>query len=330
MRTIKRLVLILALIATGNLYSQSYTINHFQSTYDTLTDYNSLALELFRAGQTPELFQEEFIFGFDFPFYDKTETSILIRYDGITYFPNSPSYNMYLFASDYMIAIWDTANLYSDFRYAYTTKDSLQALVFEYHNVYHLEELYLNGENHTINFQMWLLENGDIELHFGEIELSNCSYYFPGQGFSLDNTSPTGNIYGPWVSINNYDITKSACFGGDHSNPSIIYDDDFNCDVLTSIPPKGYVVQFKRNGNTSIEEPEKTMQYALQQNGDNILISGDMSHYQFATVYDMMGRILATSNDNSIQLANTASQILIVVIEDEKGVEKHKISFDTY
>src|SRR5688500_16423934 len=150
--------------------SQDYTIQHFQSNYDTLVDYNSLSVELAVAGEYPYSWEKVFDFGFEFPFYGDTFSEVILDNWAVGYFPGSPEYNLHLFAAYYTVAHFqDTSYLYSEVRYQYTSSKDVDALVIEYHNVYESWEYDDYGPNHFINFQIWFYENGVIEIHFGPI-----------------------------------------------------------------------------------------------------------------------------------------------------------------
>lgn len=308
--------------------AQSYSISHFQSSYDTLINYNSVNIELALEGEDPFYWEKVFDFGFDFPFYGETFTEVNIDSDGVGHFPQSPEFNLFLFGGAYTIGeFFDTSYLFSEVRYSLFSSDSLEALVIEYHNVYVDDEYDENGANHSINFQMWFYENGVIELHFGNIDLTNCSYYFSGQGFSFDNENPTGEIYGPWVSINNNDFSESACFLGNHLNPTILFDDDDNCDVLTSIPPEGYIVQFSPSTISSIEDDldgTPTNFYVTQQDG-LIKILGESGCFESCYIYDIMGRKIGRTNENEFYIDSNNPQIVILHIEGDCGQEVHKL-----
>ncbi len=308
--------------------AQSYEINHFQSTYDTIIDYKSVNIELGLAGEDPYYWEKNFDFGFEFPFFSDTFDNVFIDSDGFGSFPESSEYNLNLFAGIYTIApILDTPYLHSEVRYTSTIVNQLKALVVEYHNVFVRYEYNKNGENHSISFQMWFYENGTIELHFGPIDLSQCSHYFPGQGYSFDNEDPVGNIYGPWTKINNNDLSESACFSGDHSNPTILYDDDANCDVLTSIPPEGYVVQFLPSNISAVEPlfPKSNNLFSCTQSNGVIEIVGDERQYISCSVYDLMGRKIGYSTNSRFSINTDASQLYILVIEREYGQETHRL-----
>ncbi len=308
--------------------AQSYSIDHFQSSYDTMINYNSVNIELGLAGEDPYYWEKSFDFGFEFPFYGEKYNKVFIDSDGVGYFPGSPEFNIYLFAGSYTVGeIIDTSYLHSEVRYTSTSLNNIEALVIEYHNVYNDDEYDENGANHSINFQIWFYENGVIELRFGAMDLTDCSYYFPGQGFSFDNVDPTKEIYGPWVSINNNDFSESACFFGDHSNPTILYDDDNNCGVLTSVPPDGYVVQFSPSDISSLEELNNEIEnkfHLIQQHG-KVKVMGELDHYKSCSIYDSMGRKIGYTEDNEFFINLKNPQIFIVLIDSKFGQESHKL-----
>ena len=320
--------LIFQLTISAACISQSYQIYHFQSTYDSLITYNSVNLEMGLAGEDPYIWEKSFDFGFEFPFYKDTFNNVYIDNNANGYFPGSNEYNLFLFEGLYITGlILDTPYLHSEVRYAYTTINNLDALVIEYHNVYVLPEYVDDREDHFINFQMWFYDNGVIEVHFGNIDLTNCTYYFPGQGFSFDNEDPTGNIYGPWVSINNNDFSESACFFGDHENPEILYDDFDNCSVLTSIPPEGFVIQFSPSTISAVEDFHKQVDHkfnVMEHNGI-VEISGDLSDYKSCSMYDLMGRKVGYSEESEFSINAVHGQVYILLIESELGTETHKL-----
>ena len=86
------LQLALAIVCAG----QSYEINHFQSNYDTIVNYNSVNIELGLAGEDPYYWDKNFDFGFEFPFFGDTFDNVFIDSDGLGSFPASSEYNLCL------------------------------------------------------------------------------------------------------------------------------------------------------------------------------------------------------------------------------------------
>ncbi|MGB0403206.1 MAG: hypothetical protein ACPGEG_03855 [Salibacteraceae bacterium] len=321
----KYLVITLQLFIITFCSAQSYTINHFQTSFDTLTDYNSLNQELIGKGEDPIVWINTFDFGFDFLFFDKVYREVNMEYDGSGTFKGSPNYNLFLFQANYTVGTMPK----SENRYKSDTINGLKVLKLEYRNMYFDDEWSINGENHFINFQTWFYEDGTIEVHFGDIDLSKCSYYFPGQGFSIDNSDPVGNIIGPWVSINTNDFSKGACFWGDHNNPHKIHNNEDSCWVLTSIPPPGFVVQFVRSP-TSIKEAEKVevKNFKVIKNNGFITIQDNFNCFQSCSIYDVTGRKTDQKTETQFLLNEKSQNLLILKIEGSCGTEIHKLIAD--
>ncbi len=307
--------------------SQAYEIKYYQSNYDTLVNYNSVNLDLAFEGVYPYVWEKTFDFGFNFPFYDSTYNSVIIDSDGVGLFPGSPEYNFNLFSGQYIIDfITDTSYLHSEVRYASIIENNFKIFIIEYHNVYNLDEFDENGTNHKINFQIRFCENGIIELHFGEIILENCSYYFPDQGFSFDNSNPSDNIYGPWVGINNNDLAKCAFFQGNHNTPELIYDRIEDIDVLTSIPPEGFIIKFIPHDISSNKENVfLAMKYSLVYKNNGFEIQGEMNDYISCEIFDITGNLIVKFYDNHYSFHRDSPKILFVRIRHKNGYEIHKI-----
>ena len=309
-------------------FAQAYTITHFQSSYDTLPDYNSATIECLLEEGSANYWEKNFEFGFDFPYFGTPYSNFFWDSDAIAYFPNTENYNMYLFSASYMVGqVLDTTYLSSEVRYANTEINNTKAFVIEYHNVYNSDEYNDSGANHYLNFQAWFYENGVIEIHFGDIDLANCSYYFPGQGFSFDNLDPTDNLYGPWITISTDDYSESACIFDDHNNPTIIYDDDYSCGVLSSIPPEGFIIRFAPSDISTTEGivELKYQNYKIQTQNGIIEILGDLNKFNSCTAYDLTGRKIGYSETNMLHLISNDFQILMLVVESDYGQESHKI-----
>lgn len=311
---------------------QTYTIDYFQSEYDTIVDYNSATLEQWFSTAT-YYWEVDFDLGFDFPFYDLVSNVITLGSDGIGYFPQTEEFNLFLYQSGFYLPapfnnpnITPTTFLDSEIRYSNTIENGLKNFTLEYHNVYFEDELYENGPNHIINFQTSFYENGIIEVRFGEMNLDSCSYYFPGEGFSFDNEDSTNNIYGPWVFIVTDDYQQGACFAGDHNAPELIYDDDDNCEVLESVPPSGFVIRFRPSDVSSIKSIDVDgQQFYITQQGDMARINGDLQNYHSCTVYDLMGRKIIHSKEDEILLGSISNQVLLFVLKTDRGEETHKV-----
>lgn len=322
------------LLGVNNIcQSQDYTIQHFQSSYDTITDYQSVTKELVSEGELWWYWERAFNFGFEFPFYGDTFSEVFIDDWAVGYFPESSEYNVYLFGANYIVADildttnWNTVYLNSEVRYAYTSVNDIKALVIEYHNVYERDEYEEYGANHVINFQLWFYENGVIETHFGPIDLDNCSRYLPGEGFTHDPKDLESGIYGPWVAINNFDFSKSAYFFGDHANPNILYDDHENAGVVTSIPPTGFVIQFlpAAVSSTADIQQEVSNNFDVLQHDGIITITDPSGCFESCELYNVLGNKIGYSNSLEFNINETLPQIIFIQIKSDCGLEIHKI-----
>lgn len=322
----KTLLTLMAIASSLFLGAQSYTVDYFQSNYDSLENYTSLSIEMGLANGNPYYWEKELEFGFDFPFFDETHDMVILDEEAVGMFPGSEDYNLFLFGGvAYTIDVANSPDyLESDIRYEYLTKDGVAAVGVEYRNIYIEEELEEVGKNHYINFQYWFFEDGRIEIHFGDIDLDECSYYFPGQGFSFDNEDPDDEIYGPWITLNTADYSQTACFYGDYSDPIITLDNYENCGVLTSIPPIGSVIRFSLESTSGIETVSEHA-FAVTAIEDMVQVNGDLTQFESLSVYDLNGRLLAQTKENQIALSNSAASILLVKIESSTEIETHKV-----
>lgn len=320
---------VVTLFFTSYSLAQDYTINTFNQSYDTLTDYNSLSFELAFAGELPFDWAHVFEFGFSFPFYGQEYDSVLLDSDGYGLFEGSEDYNLSLFAGEWTIDnVIDTPYIFSEIRYKHFEIQSQKVFVLEYHNVYLVDEFDENGTNHFINYQAHFYEDGTIEIHFGEINLDQCSYYFPGYGFSTSNVTPQ-EIYGPWAMINNHDMTKSAIIWGDLDDPDIAYDDSTAFGVLTSVPASGDVIQFQPNKDSSLNvEAVQPVAMLLTSRNGLLSVNDELHEIMGLKVYDLLGREVSSSTTTQVQVPEASrNQILFVEIQFTNGTSGYQKLF---
>jgi len=324
----KQFLLFIFLCFSLTVFSQLYEITYENLTYDTLTDYTSISIQEGYQGDAYG-WEVDVAFGFDFPFYGNGYDTIVMDYGGYAYFSDIVDAEFEFFVADWVIAeITDPLDVNSDVRYGYMDAGGTSALVFEWHNVFLADELEENGENHHINYQVWFYETGVMEVRFGDIDLENCSYYFPGLGFSFDNQNPEGEVYGPWIGLYNDDIGEVAYLEGDHANPNLVYSEaDFTDGVLTSVPDEGFVVRFSPIDVSVDESSVFSNYYRVDQTSSQLIIQGDMSNYISAELYDLTGRIVFSTDHNVIGTQGLSGQILFLIIESNHGKEVHRIVF---
>ena len=110
-----------------------------------------------------------------------------------------------------------------------------------------------NPTDHRINFQVWLYENGVIEIHFGEIDLANTPFFSDTAGFIWSD----GDTYGPWIEIGNFDLSEVYCVSGTSSNIIIITVED-STDIFYGIPTNGQYFRWVPDEVSGVH-PEKVL-----------------------------------------------------------------------
>jgi len=311
------------LFLTFQLSSQSYKVEIVEIPYDTLTDYTSLGLE--KAMETPIyfVFEQEFEFGFGFPYFDTILHSFIFENESIGYIEGCLEYPMYLFSKQFMLYVEKkpVPNLDSDFRYKYTEIGGKKVFIFEFKKVVYqgdANEPKFN-RNH-FSFQHWFWENGDLEIRFGESFILP-ELYMPGMGIK-DQVS--GNFFPFALTLSNYDLDENINISGNlNDNPTIHLTDTWSQDSpgITYIPEKNTVCRFKKLPTKTRDQSSRisipTIAY------DRISIPKDILLKNYI-IYDITGYQLlyGTSNDINIQSLNNGTYILLLT--DQSGTSSHK------
>lgn len=255
----KIIVALLVVVLTQNICSQeNYTVGWGNSTYDTLSTYTSILYELL-----PEPYmgfsEVEINFGFSFPFFDTYFTSVNIDANGIGYFSNSEHvYQLFAFEGGYQNHY--NLPIFSDWRYVNETVNEIGVLKIEWRNVGIYDDIESsNPTDHRINFQMWLFENGIIEYHFGETDLTNTPFYSETNGFIWED----GESYGPWIGIINDDSESEVYFlSGTNDDIILITDDDYS-DIFYDVPVNGQYFRFTPDEITSIQTEQISRKFDI-------------------------------------------------------------------
>lgn len=237
-----------------NISAQSYVVDWRIEQYDTLTDYTSILYEIL---EEPLLNNQEaeINFGFSFPYFNTVHNAVTIDGSGYVYFQDSENdYHLYVFSGDFERLL--RSDLYSDWRMKKDTS-GIDIMKIEWRNIGIYDDVYSNTPTyHYMNFQLWFYENGIIEYHFGPINLNNTPYYDFNSGFVWDD----GECYGPWIAIQNTDITEFYYITGTNFNTQVATEPE-DVDIFYDIPPTGRVFRFLpaelvAAGNNKIEKVE--------------------------------------------------------------------------
>jgi len=244
----KNLILITCFIAIAESYisaqSDEYLIESFQGEYVELGDYQSLAI---KALGNP-LFEEVLHLDFPFPLYG-------VNYDSFTYL--NDSWGSFTVEQDISLLLmdfsrgyaWDTVqdsnNILSDIRYAHVLTNGIQAFVLQYTKMGFFADPVEEFEP-SMNFQIWLFENGVLEVHFGEMDMNGTPIYEPGEGFYCYTTSggvDMSEICGPHVGISDpLNEENAIAVSGSWDDYEVVGD---QYAVLNTLPPVGWIIRFK-------------------------------------------------------------------------------------
>ena len=281
---------ILSFLCNTEIKAQSpgYTIESFQDTYTELESYESIALI---TGFDP-LWSFEFQLDFPFPFYDSIYTRLFFDRSGWGSFTEDQDLSLFLMQYDgWTYDPWmGSKDIDSDARFSHVTIGELQALVIQFTKARIFADPFEDSLDTYLNFQVWLIENGVIEVRFGDIHMDGNPIYKAGKGVychTTDEGIDTTDICGPLMSIANpFDESDAIGLHGSYDDYEItgsLYS------RLTVLPPFGWVIRFKPITVSTSSPVKGISQLLINPNpaSDNIYLShkiGDIS------IFDASGR----------------------------------------
>ncbi len=274
MRLIAHCISLLLLISLGDnklIAQDTYTVSWGMEEYTPLEDYFSM-YEVVNLGSGLGS-DSEFCLGtnyilteiglnFDFPFYDQVLTRATpIPTGNIIFDLYNSSKQIAFFFARVEDANCPDGPLLSDFRVQRGIKDGLKFCAFEMVDGV-LQSDVVQGTvlpHHTINFQVWLYENGTIQFRAGDINVEGSPNYVPGVGFIRRDSVPEGPHLGiqSWIQSDEYFIL------GSFENPEIINEFDFG-NRISGLPEKGWTATWTYNNFTSTKEAEDEVPYEHQ------------------------------------------------------------------
>ncbi|NNE16156.1 MAG: T9SS type A sorting domain-containing protein [Saprospiraceae bacterium] len=292
----KKILLIALLISqTQKPKAQEYIIESFQSEYEELENYNSLQLETLG-----DCCYNEYQFGFDFPYFDRSYTSIEGDETAIySFFDNIFAVRLLGFIYD-----WDSvsnpANIQSDIKYVNTTLNNKKVLIIQYTKMRLASDTSIEEYDSNINFQHRFWEDGTIEIVFGDMNLDNSPNYIPNDGLflmvngdSLVNLGPELGLVAP---------EEEFYIGGEGPFDNLEQTDFLG--RLLKLAPKGWIIRFTRKLTNSLEQyPEKTKRIIAMPNPviDNLQFVYDKQNkIQSLSIFDCFGSMLYHSDERLI------------------------------
>jgi hypothetical protein len=318
---LKKIIFIILLSSTSCIYSQTYTAIGFQDNYTEIDSFTSLLLE--RRGSTNWV--KKFNLNFQFPFYDSLYTYITCNKRAVCFFENEPDFGIRLFTNltygldtDFK----DTMNILSDIRYKLSKKYGLKALVVQF------TKNRLDGDpsiiqfDSYINMQHWFYENGNIEIRFGDFNLTNSPFYVSGKGYFHRFGNGSFLNLGPEVGVQHpYNIDDQTWMYGPYDNYSIINQGDY----LTTLPPKGWVIRFERKPVAT--KDVNTYTSAIYPNpASDILNIKSKEPIEQIKIYDTKGIVQSLSKYEveKIPISNLAAGLYFIEIKYKNKIEIQK------
>jgi len=285
--------------------SSGYTIESFQGVYTELDQYESI--------QSPTDFdifwEREFELNFQFPYYDSVYNRVIFVHDNWGAVTDDQDFSLLLF--EYTDFVCDEPfspdpdSLTSDVRYANVTSNNMQAFVLQYTNNIFFFDIGNDDIDTYMNWQVWLFENGVMEIHFGEMHMDNNPIYEPGKGFFSygNNGVDTSEIYGPRLSIANpKDESDAIALSGSYDDYEVSGD---QYSVLNTIPPMGWIIRFKPKSVGIFDPKPRDNQIVISPNPANSFINiSEIGSY--VTMYDFSGKIMYEGITNETKLNVTS------------------------
>lgn len=279
MKKILFLCLVLA-ISTTSLFAQNYYRFELDST--TYTRLNgATVVDSFLADDLQDI---QIDLGFDFNYYGQTFSKI-ISYDAFFYF-NPASFEVlmpyYTFYQKKRIAS------FSGLRYRTDQTPNGKIFKAEIANVDIMGISPLNDTD-SISFQMWLYENGTIEVHFGP---------------SVVSAGANGLF--PVCFFNNFDESKNVTIYEDPNNPSVGFDlPDSLTPIVGGLPKEGMVYRIIPSSINSVNNSFLQSQVKMYPNPSSGIVYIDSEiNLEEVKIFTTTGKEVLTSlNTNKIDIS---------------------------
>lgn len=279
MKKILFLCLVLA-ISTTSLFAQNYY--RFELDSSTYTRLNgATVVDSFLADDLRVI---QIDLGFDFNYYGQTFSKI-ISYDAYFYF-NPASFEVlmpyYTFYQKKRIAS------FSGLRYRTDQTPNGKIFKAEIANVDVLGVPPLNDTD-SISFQMWLYENGTIEVHFGPSVVS----------------AGTNGLF-PVCFFNNFDESKNVTIYEDPNNPSVGFDlPDSLTPIVGGLPKEGMVYRIIPSSINSVNNSFLQSQVKMYPNPSSGIVNIDSEiNLEEVKIFTTTGKEVLTSlNTNKIDIS---------------------------
>ena len=245
-------LIFIILFSLQSVSSQDYKVVVYEDSYIELDTFESIILE----DGNHIGWNKRFALNFNFPYYDTSYNYIIGDYESTYSFDDEIDYSIRLMLFGYEFdKLTDLNNVSSDLRYALKLKDEKKALCLQYTNNRLTSDPSVQQFNSYINFQIWFIENGDIEVRFGDYNLDHSPVYVPGDGFYIQTVNAGPILIGPEFGLY-HPYVENIKFGidGPYDSLQVINGSGY----LTVLPPPNWVIKFEKQstavGDVKINE----------------------------------------------------------------------------
>lgn len=233
-------LIFIILFSLQSVSSQDYKVVVYEDSYIELDTFESIILE----DGNHIGWNKRFALNFNFPYYDTSYNYIIGDYESTYSFDDEIDYSIRLMLFGYEFdKLTDLNNVSSDLRYALKLKDEKKALCLQYTNNRLTSDPSVQQFNSYINFQIWFIENGDIEVRFGDYNLDHSPVYVPGDGFYIQTVNAGPILIGPEFGLY-HPYVENIKFGidGPYDSLQVINGSGY----LTVLPPPNWVIKFEK------------------------------------------------------------------------------------
>ncbi len=319
-----KIISIFAMFICNNTLAQSpYKIDTFTIQYDTLTDYNSIALENLNNGKYWAVFDREMELGFEFPFFNTNIEKVDVESDAVFSFDDTRGwFNLYALDNNWHTCSEPESFQYAknDYRYKTEKVNGIDVFKIEWHEIAICETTWENATK-PFNFQVWLWGNGNMDFITGSLNKTDTTIYKEGLGFIYEEGGNPGSI-----GIVNPENDYALFYSGLYDNPiilegipdSILY---FERGTIKSLPHEGFVIRFKKQtSSTTDAKPSIPYPNVVV---DILTIPTDFPFSEYR-ILDMSGREIKKGIDREIDLSFLQNGYYVIKLKDGAGIYSYK------
>lgn len=218
-----------------------------------------------------------------------------------------------------------SGNLSAPITYQTTGNPGDRIFKLQWENVGFFNEAAEGGSDNLFNMQLWVYENGVVEVRFGPNTVFDTSLYL-GAGFTC------GLVSGINLSSTSTTVDGVFAIHGLPEDPDYLVSTsliELNSILLDYFPPDGRVYRFVPNDaiNTIEMERDELRLWPLTAN-EVINLSAGTDGIAFYDVYDLNGKIVAQGNfsgTSTLPVSHLQSGVYLVNLRTENNAHTFKV-----